>query len=218
MNELVRLTTQDVSKAIVVTGSKDIALKFGKTHKSVLRTIENLMAQNSAVNGMFEESSYLSERGRFEKEYSMNRDGFSLLVMGFTGEKALKWKLDYIKAFNFMEKELLARIETRHIGIGNRKLLTDTIRDKVDEGTMFKNFAYSNYSKLVYKKVLGMTVKQFKERNGIPEKDNIRNHMNVEQLEKIQEIESKIATYLEIRKDSGETDKQIYEEIKNYIK
>jgi len=38
--------------------------------------------------------------------YEMDRDGFSLLAMGFTGEKALKWKLDYIKAFNAMEREL----------------------------------------------------------------------------------------------------------------
>ena len=38
--------------------------------------------------------------------YNMNRDGFSLLAMGFTGEKALRWKLDYIKAFNTMEAEL----------------------------------------------------------------------------------------------------------------
>jgi len=218
MNELVRLTTQDVSKAIPVVNSREVAEHFEKQHKVVLKSIKNLMAQNGAVKTMFTESEYISERGRLEKEYSMNRDGFSLLVMGFTGKKALEWKLDYIKAFNFMEKELIARIETRHLGINNRKLLTDAIRDKVDEGTTFKNFAYSNYSKLVYKKVLGETVKSFKEHNLIPLKENVRNYMTIEQLEKIQEIESKIATYLEIRKDSGETDKQIYEEIKNYIK
>lgn len=34
----------------------------------------------------------------------MNRDGFSLLAMGFNGKEALSWKLKYIEAFNKMEK------------------------------------------------------------------------------------------------------------------
>lgn len=55
---------------------------------------------------MFTESTYISSRGRKEIEYLMNRDGFSLLVMGFTGSKALEWKLKYIDAFNKMEDRL----------------------------------------------------------------------------------------------------------------
>lgn len=41
------------------------------------------------------------------KCYLMTRDGFSLLVMGFTGQKALEWKLRYIEAFNEMENSLI---------------------------------------------------------------------------------------------------------------
>lgn len=55
---------------------------------------------------MFTESTYISSRGRKEIEYLMNRDGFSLLVMGFTSSKALEWKLKYIDAFNKMEDRL----------------------------------------------------------------------------------------------------------------
>lgn len=51
---------------------------------------------------MFEKTTYISTRGREENEYLMDRDGFSLLVMGFTGKKALEWKLKYIDAFNKM--------------------------------------------------------------------------------------------------------------------
>ena len=72
---------------------------------------------------MFKLNSYISERGREEKEYIMNRDGFSLLAMGFTGKEALEWKLKYINYFNLMENELKARTETRHIGITVRKRL-----------------------------------------------------------------------------------------------
>lgn len=53
---------------------------------------------------MFEKTTYISTRGREENEYLMDRDGFSLLVMGFTGKKALEWKLKYIDAFNKMEE------------------------------------------------------------------------------------------------------------------
>lgn len=55
---------------------------------------------------MFYETSYISSRGREENEYLMDRDGFSLLVMGFTGKKVLEWKLKYINAFNKMEERL----------------------------------------------------------------------------------------------------------------
>ena len=55
---------------------------------------------------MFEKTTYISSRGREENEYLMDRDGFSILVMGFTGKKALEWKLKYIEAFNNMEEKL----------------------------------------------------------------------------------------------------------------
>ena len=51
-------------------------------------------------------TTYISSRGREENEYLMDRDGFSILVMGFTGKKALEWKLKYIEAFNNMEEKL----------------------------------------------------------------------------------------------------------------
>lgn len=74
----------------------------------MIRDIENLTDQNWAVKNLFIESQYINERGRTYKAYEMTRDGFSLLVMGFTGKKALDWKLKYIDAFNLMEQQLLA--------------------------------------------------------------------------------------------------------------
>ena len=63
-----------------------------------------LTAENSAVRNMFVETTYLNEQNKEQPMYVMNRDGFTLLAMGFTGKKALQFKLDYIKAFNKMEK------------------------------------------------------------------------------------------------------------------
>lgn len=90
----------------IVTSSRDVAEKFGKRNPDVNRAIENLIVQNCTVRNMFVETTYISSRGREEKEFLMNRDGFSLLAMGFTGKEALEWKLKYINAFNKMEEKL----------------------------------------------------------------------------------------------------------------
>jgi len=217
-NDLVRLTTQDVNGAKPIVNSRVVAEDFSKNHKNVVRKIEDLISSKaSLLNSMFFENVYFDIRGRKQKEYLLNRDGFSLLVMGFSGKNALEFKLKYIEAFNFMEKELQVRKETRHIGINARKSLTDSIKLNIDENTNFKKFAYSNYSKLVYKKVLGKTVKKAKEEIGLTSKDNIRNHFSIGQLEEVQKIESKIATWIEAWKDLEMTDKEVYEKIKEKL-
>lgn len=90
----------------ILANSREIAEKFNKAHKDVLESIRNLTAENSAVKNMFISSTYKNSRGRNYDEFLMDRDGFSLLVMGFTGKKALEWKLKYIEAFNKMEEKI----------------------------------------------------------------------------------------------------------------
>ena len=90
-----------------VASSRQIAESFGKEHKTVLRSIEELAAQNCAAKSMFYETTF-ENRGKQYPMYLMNRDGFTLLAMGFTGKAALEWKLKYIQAFNEMEKKLRA--------------------------------------------------------------------------------------------------------------
>lgn len=89
----------------IVTDSRSVAEHFGKQHKNVLQTIENLAAENPATKFLFQKTTF-ENRGKQYPMYLMNRDGFSLLVMGFTGAKALEWKLKYIEAFNVMERKL----------------------------------------------------------------------------------------------------------------
>ena len=91
----------------IMASSRDVAERFGKRHDAVLRDIDNLISDSTKLwNEMFIESSYISSRGKMYRCYDMNRDGFSLLAMGFTGKKALEWKLKYIEAFNLMEERL----------------------------------------------------------------------------------------------------------------
>lgn len=91
----------------ILTNSVLVAKKFGKEHKHVLDSIRKIMtAENSAVLQMFEQSSYLNEQNKLQPMFVMNRDGFTLLAMGFTGKQAMEFKLDYIGAFNKMEETL----------------------------------------------------------------------------------------------------------------
>ncbi len=101
MNEIVYKS----AKGNPVTNSLLVASKFEKDHKNVIQGIKSLLltAENSAVKNMFAETHYHNSRNQKQPMYVMNRDGFSLLVMGFTGEKALNFKIDFIEAFNKME-------------------------------------------------------------------------------------------------------------------
>ena len=101
MNELVKIKNNQV-----VVSSRQVAEKFGKLHKDVLENIREIIkAENSALT-FYQENTYKAGTGKSYPEYLMNRDGFSLLVMGFTGKDALHWKMKYIAAFNEMEAKL----------------------------------------------------------------------------------------------------------------
>lgn len=92
-----------------LTNSLLVAKEFGKEHRNTMQSIRKLVegsAENSAVEKMFIESSYKDEQGKDQPMFVMNRDGFTLLAMGFTGKKAMQFKLAYIEAFNKMEDEI----------------------------------------------------------------------------------------------------------------
>lgn len=90
----------------IVTDSRSVAEHFGKRHDNVMVTIGGIL-KNKETQQMFYKTTYVNEQNnQTYPMYLMNRDGFSLLVMGFTGAKALEWKLRYIQAFNEMEEQL----------------------------------------------------------------------------------------------------------------
>ncbi|EMC3788830.1 Rha family transcriptional regulator [Campylobacter coli] len=89
----------------VFINSLDLAKVFNKNHRHILQTTKN-QPQNDFTESNFILSTYKDKKGELRPCYNLTRDGFSLLVMGFTGEKAYKWKIEFIKAFNEMEKRL----------------------------------------------------------------------------------------------------------------
>lgn len=89
----------------LVVSSRKVAEDFGKQHKHILDIIREILVAEKSATKFFNETTH-EYRGQQFPEYLMNRDGFCLLVMGFTGSKALEWKIKYIEAFNTMEKKL----------------------------------------------------------------------------------------------------------------
>lgn len=87
-----------------LTNSVLVAEKFDKRHCDIIKKIKGLLNDSPQKCGQFFVSStYTDSSGKENLMYIMNRDGFTLLAMGFTGQKALQFKLDYIDAFNKME-------------------------------------------------------------------------------------------------------------------
>lgn len=140
---------------VMVADSLQVADSFGKRHSHVLRAIENLITSLSAEEAtvsdeewMYEKvigssqpnfglsekyfipSTYKDSTGRELKHYWLTRDGFSLLVMGFTGPAALHWKLLYIEAFNKMEEALRSKVDIRQLVT---QITTDVLRTVLPE-------------------------------------------------------------------------------------
>lgn len=168
MNELVYLKNN-----AAVCDSLQVAEKFGKRHDKLIAEIRRmygeLIGKRTPRNGgakFFFESTY-ENRGKRYPMFLMTRDGFSLLVMGFTGKNALEWKLQYIRAFNQMEK-LIQEKSTAAYQLSNqaekatRKTETDVIKEFVEyaraQGSTHADHYYSNYTRLAYK-VVGITDK-----------------------------------------------------------
>ena len=99
----------------VFANRRDVAAFFGKRHDHVLRDIDRLIEQEPSLIGhplpRFGEGVYTmpATRDQQHRMFDMTRDGFTLLAMGFTGTKALQWKLRYIEAFNTLETEFRSR-------------------------------------------------------------------------------------------------------------
>lgn len=180
MNKLVQIRNETA-----ICTSLQVAEKFEKRHQEILYAIEGRkcscdgkgckkcqgrgyqqlgllqedlgISAKSHLSKMFAKTSYRDSGGRKRPLYLMNRDGFSLLAMGFTGKDALRWKLEFIKAFNAMEFLLLERQTThwqatRLESKSNRRMETDEIKEFVayakERGSHSPDKYYIHFSNL----------------------------------------------------------------------
>lgn len=117
-NNLIQINNNSVDfkniNGKIYVSSRDIAKVFEKEHKNIIRDIKALPYDNfSQLN--FEPSNYLDSRGKKQPEYLLTRDGFSMLVMGFTGAKAYQWKVSFIDVFNKLEQTVKDNIKIQQL-------------------------------------------------------------------------------------------------------
>ena len=186
----------------LITTSLKIAEKFGKEHSHVLRDIRDMECSDTFRESNFGLSSYKSAQGKSLPMYEVTRDGFTILAMGYTGKEAMKFKEDYINAFNAMENEL-KRIYTerqqwqieRDKGVVIRHILTDTIKMKIAE-TPHKRFAYPNYTNLIYRTLFRKTAKELEEEYGVKARENLRDYFTGNDLAQVQSMEMLVSSLI----------------------
>ena len=156
----------------------------------VMLSIRNIESNISTAefSALFFLDSYKASNGKSNPMYLMTRDGFTLLVMGYTGEKAMRFKLAYIKQFNAMEKALQGKLIEREKGIAVRQSLTKALQQSAENERMHGH-AYSTYTNCIYKVLLGKNAKQLRETLGIGTKDNLRDYLSAEELRAVQSME-----------------------------
>lgn len=152
MNDLVILKNKQA-----VTSSLQVAETFGKSHQHVLEAIDNLTVENPTVKSMFAEGTYTNSRGRKYRQIYMNRDGFTLLAMGFTGDRALQFKLQYIEAFNAMEKTI-KEIPTKKLD-SSAKAEIELTKAKTHQANALYRIAMKTESKSAEQSILAQAVK-----------------------------------------------------------
>lgn len=193
---------------ITVVSSLDVAETFEKEHYHVLRDIKELECSEEFRLSNFGESSYRNTQNKKQPMYYMTRDGFTLLVMGYTGHKAMKFKEAYIKQFNAMEKQLKEKLVERQKGIAVRQALTKSIQQS-NENERMHGHAYSTYTNCIYKVIFGKNAKQLREEYGIDKKANPRDYFSSEELKAVQSMECLVSGLVDCGWD--------YNRIKDFI-
>ncbi len=173
----------DVNDTVRVS-SLFVAEFFEKQHKHVLRDIAKITEPKSGlseefIKNNFTADTYKDSTGRKLRCYQMTRDGFTMLVMGYTGKKAMRFKELYIKRFNKMEQFIKALVSTRQ----EFPLLTENIKLIHDNP---KPYHFSNECDMINRIVTGMSAKQLRKKHGIVKGESIRPFLTSEQIEKLE--------------------------------
>ncbi len=159
-----------------------VAAVFEKDHRNVIRDIRNLDCSDEFRLLNFEQSTYINEQGHSQPCYTMTRDGFVFLVMGYRGKKAAAFKEAYIKRFNQMEEQIKYLLEART----EFPLLTENILLTHESP---KHYHFSNEADLLNRIVLGKTAKQVREENGLKSGTSIRPYLTKDQIEAIEKLQ-----------------------------
>lgn len=204
-----------------------VAEKFNKKHAHILRDIEDLEIDDEFRQSNFGPANYLDKQGKPRPMFYMSRDGFVLLIMGYTGKEAMALKVRYIKAFNMMEGYIRNNMaskdapildwgQARLMGKTNRLELTDAIKYllipmAIEQGSRNSDKLYISYSKLLNKEFIDDP--DFE----IPRRFNRRNCLSAADLIFVGELEKGIAKIIVSEVELGTHYKEVYKKIKEKV-
>jgi len=177
--------------------SLDVAETFGKEHKHVLRDIRELGCSEEFSLSNFGPISYTDSMNRKQGAIVMTRDGFTLLVMGYTGDLAMKFKEAYIRQFSAMEAQLAGKLLEREKGIAVRQALTKALQQSAENDRMHGH-AYSTYTNCIYKAVFGLDAKKLREKLGLSKTGSLRDAFTAEELAQVEVMERLVSSLVDL--------------------
>lgn len=169
-------------KGTVFCSSRQVAEEFGKRHDNVLQDIRNLDCSKEFTALNFQESKYRDSTGKGNLEYLMTKDGFTFLVMGYRGKKAAQFKEAYIQRFNAMEDFIKSLAATKI----EFPAFTDAIMNAHEEP---KHYHFSNEINMIYRIVLGVDAKAFREAKGLEKGVVIKPYLTLNQIRAVETLQ-----------------------------
>lgn len=167
--------------------SLQIAETFEKRHADVLNTIGKILAPESGLSREFTErnfslSKYKDGSGKSNPKYLLTKDGFTIVTFGYTGKKAMAFKEACITRFNQMERFIKSLLNTKL----EFPDFTDAVMLAHDEP---KNYHFSNEINMIYRIILGMDARQFREANGLEKGIVIKPYLTLEQIRAVESLQ-----------------------------
>ena len=164
--------------------SLQVAEVFERRHDNVLQGIRETIREVGEEFGLlnFQESYYRNAQRKKQPMFLLTKDAFALVAFGFTGEKAMRFKLDYIKRFNDMESFIKSLIATKM----EFPAFTEAVMMAHEEP---KHYHYSNEINMIYRIVLGTDAKTFRQRHGLDEGVSLRRHLALPEIQAIETLQ-----------------------------
>jgi Rha family phage regulatory protein len=167
---------------VPVVSSRCVAEIFSKRHDRLLQTIREMEFSDDFRLHHFVESSYKNKQSKRQPEILMDRDGFSIVAMGFTGKKAMTFKEAYINRFNQMEEFIINLSEAKT----DFPEFTDAIMAAHEEP---KHYHFSNELDMINRIVIGASAKQYRKEHGIVKGKSIRPYLAQEQIKEVKALQ-----------------------------
>lgn len=161
------------------TTSRDLARVFGKRHDNVMAQVERVIRDTDKdwTDLNFKVSHYKDQSGKRNKQYDMTRKGFSLVAMGFTGKKAMEFKVRYIESFEKMGELIFSRIHTRQ----GYKEMSAAVAKHLGGG----KYVYAEEANRVNRAVLGMKSSEFHKVHGLKRGETPRDAVAKDKLDQL---------------------------------